>query len=60
MQEKRLTPLKAIREKCLDCSGQNASDVRYCAIKDCPLYQFRMGKNPNRKGIGDKHIGDKR
>jgi len=27
---KRLTPMKAIRAKCLDCSAGNAAEVRYC------------------------------
>ena len=51
MKDRHITPLKAIRQKCLDCSG-GRSNVRNCAAIDCPLYQFRMGKNPNRAGIG--------
>ena len=46
------TPIKAIRAKCLDCSGGHPSEVKNCVILDCSLYPFRMGKNPNRKGIG--------
>ena len=49
-----LTPLKAITLKCLDCSCGSADEVRKCPVKDCPLYYFRSGKNPNRKGIGNK------
>ena len=48
-----LTPLKAIRKKCLDCSGHSQKEVRECVIPGCPLYPYRMGKNPARKGIGD-------
>lgn len=44
------SPLKAIRAKCLDCSGDYINEVRECPITDCPLYPFRMGKNPFRKG----------
>ena len=40
------TPLKAIREKCLDCCGHQYSEVRGCHITDCPLWIYRMGKNP--------------
>jgi hypothetical protein len=40
------TPLKSIREKCLDCCGHQYSEVRECHITDCPLWSFRMGKNP--------------
>lgn len=51
---KRLTPIKAIRAKCLDCSGFQPSEVRRCEIEDCPLFPYRFGKNPNRKGIGNQ------
>ena len=50
---KRLTPLKAIRAKCLDCSGGQPSEVRECPDTECSLYPYRFGKNPNRKGIGN-------
>jgi hypothetical protein len=45
---RRQTPLKAIRLKCLDCSGDSTKEVRLCPIKDCPIYMYRMGRNPNR------------
>lgn len=48
---KRLSPVKAIKIKCLDCSGGVKKEVRECIIMDCPLYLFRLGKNPNRKGL---------
>lgn len=48
---KRLSPVKAIKIKCLDCSGGVKKEVRECIIQDCPLYTFRLGKNPNRKGL---------
>lgn len=41
-----LTPIKAIRAKCLDCVGGGWSDVKYCHVIDCPLYPYRMGKRP--------------
>jgi hypothetical protein len=47
-----LTPLKAIREKCLECSAGSYKEVELCPIEDCALYMFRFGKNPNRKGKG--------
>lgn len=47
-----LTPLKAIRAKCLDCMCDQLAEVRQCPCEDCPLYPFRMGHNPNRKGVG--------
>ncbi len=51
--ERRLTPLKAIRAKCLDCAGGSCKEVRLCPNADCPLHFFRAGKNPNRAGIGN-------
>ena len=44
-----LSPLKAIRAWCLECSCGVRAEVRNCTMLDCPLYPFRMGKNPNRK-----------
>jgi len=41
LKTKELTPLKAIRAKCLDCSGGNAQEVRKCPVKTCPLWPFR-------------------
>ncbi len=50
--KKNLTPLKAIRAKCLECSGHHPKEVRFCTNTDCPLYFFRLGTNPNRRGVG--------
>lgn len=46
---KTLTAIKAIRAKCLDCSGGSSQEVKLCVIPECPLYPFRLGKNPNIK-----------
>jgi hypothetical protein len=56
-----LSPLKAIRAKCLDCCAEQPSEVRLCPSENCPLWPYRMGHNPNRKGIGgfkEKEIAD--
>lgn len=47
--------LKIIRAKCLDsCAGQ-PSEVRLCQITDCPLWPYRMGKNPfHRRSMTDE------
>lgn len=50
------TPLKAIRLNCLACCCQQPVEVKLCVIPDCPLYPFRLGKNPNRKGIGGRDM----
>lgn len=52
-----MTPLKAIRAKCLDCMCGQITEVRYCPCEDCALYEYRMGHNPARKGLGGKFKG---
>jgi len=42
---KHVTPMKAIRLKCLDCS-ETSLEVKLCPIKDCPLWPYRLGKRP--------------
>jgi hypothetical protein len=42
-------PLKALRERCLDCCCGSASEVRKCVSVDCPSWPFRMSTNPFRK-----------
>jgi len=49
---KKLTPMKAIRAKCLDCMGGSHNEVKLCTSENCPLLIYRFGKNPSRKGIG--------
>lgn len=44
-----LTPIKAIRAKCLDCCCGQYKEVELCPCADCPLYPYRFGKNPNIK-----------
>ena len=57
--------VKTIRDKCIDCSDGELSNIKDCKFGKplpldkqdkpechpnnypCPLYQFRMGKNPN-------------
>ena len=46
---KRLTPVKAIRAKCLDCCCGQIVEVRECTIKSCSLYPYRMGKRPKKE-----------
>ncbi len=47
-----LTPLKAIRAACLHCCAGQAKEVRECHLDNCPLWPYRMGRNPKRAGIG--------
>lgn len=41
-------PVKAIREKCLDCCCWQEREVKYCTVTNCALFPFRMNKNPYR------------
>jgi len=47
--------LRAIRENCVDCVGGYPYLVKECELSRCPLYPYRMGKNPfsGRKGNPD-------
>jgi len=42
------SPLRAIRGQCLDCCGGSSEMVKTCTDPRCPLYPFRLGKNPYR------------
>ena len=46
MEEKRISALKAIRLKCLDCCCGSSYEVKLCTVAGCPLYPFREGHNP--------------
>ena len=51
-QPKKLkSPVKAIREFCIECMGGRDSEgyakrINECASADCALFEFRLGKNP--------------
>lgn len=42
----QLTPIKAIRAKCLDCCCGQYQEVRLCASETCSLHPYRLGKRP--------------
>lgn len=49
MPEQITNPVKAIRAFCMGCSGDSTAEVKNCPVEKCPLYPFRMGKNPYRQ-----------
>jgi hypothetical protein len=49
---KLFTPVRAIRANCLNCQGGRPSLVRKCQDTGCPFHIYRMGRNPQRAGIG--------
>ena len=47
MGHKTMSPVAAIRLKCLDCAG-SSDEVRRCIAVACPSWPFRTGRNPGR------------
>ena len=52
---KVLTPIKAIRAYCIECSGGMTKEVKLCPVENCPLYPYRMGKRPTVDTDIDSH-----
>jgi len=49
--KKHKQPVKAIREKCIECMGGRESNgyvkrISECVSENCPTYDFRFGKHP--------------
>ena len=44
-ETRSLSAGRAIRFKCLDCSGGSPPEVANCHITLCPLWPFRLGKS---------------
>lgn len=45
-KKKIRSPLTAVRSFCIDCMGGSMVGVRECTSCNCPLWPFRLGKNP--------------
>ena len=43
---KPISPVEAIRRKCLDCSGHQPAEVKLCEAVTCPIWPFRAGRHP--------------
>ena len=41
------TPVKAIREYCLECAGGNKQEVKACSMIKCLIWYYRMGHRPD-------------
>lgn len=52
----KLTPMRALRGKCLDCAGGLSKEVKICCIFDCPLWVYRFGKRP--ESVADPSLLD--
>jgi len=54
VREKTLTPIKAIRAKCMQCSNWQHSEVKKCPVTDCALWPYRFGKKPDQQGAKNR------
>lgn len=36
--------LRAVKAKCLECSGGNRKEVDTCNLSKCPLFLYRQGE----------------
>lgn len=48
-ESKKMSPLRAIKLRCIDCCGGSYSEVKVCPSVNCALYPFRTGRNPFRE-----------
>ena len=53
---KPMSPLKAIRTKCYDCSYFQLNEIRLCEAVNCALWPFRAGKHPWRADARKTHL----
>jgi hypothetical protein len=44
-----MSPLQALRARCVDCCGYQEKEVALCPAVECPSWPFRMGTDPWRK-----------
>ena len=45
-----VSPLQALRERCIDCCTGSKTEVAKCVAVTCPSWPFRTGHNPWRTG----------
>lgn len=49
-----LTPLEAVRRKCLWCCNGSTHEVALCPARACPSWAFRFGRKPTAEIIADQ------
>ena len=52
------SPIKSIRDKCLDCSSGSTKTIKYCTVYTCPLWKYRFGMRPEtaKNNYGKKYL----
>ena len=60
---KVMTPMKAIRAKCLDCCAGSLKAIKFCTCdgirsQACPLWPLRFGRRPYSvsKSLGKEYV----
>ena len=43
---KAMTPIRSIREACLDCCGYQRTEVKHCGAIACSLWPYRNNRRP--------------
>ena len=56
LEAKRRSPLKSIRQYCIECAGDNMAEVKRCHLADCPLHPYRMGKTGRTRQANPKAL----
>ena len=56
--ENAIPTLLSIKMHCQKCGEKKRIDATRCNVAECPVFSFRKGHNPNRKGIGNKGIAN--
>ena len=51
--DERIARKKAIRLKCLDCSGGIQAEVCRCPVTNCPLWPYRKGTEQRSTGTDE-------
>ncbi len=57
---KLLTPIKAMRAKCMDCTCNQPKEIRLCPLTTCALWPYRMGKRPEAGTVEETEIQERR
>ena len=51
-----VSPLAAIKRKCLDCSAGNVYEAQNCQCTGCAIYPFRFGRNPYGNELSEEEL----
>ena len=45
------SPLKAIRQNCIECMGESKIEVKHCQVTQCVLFPYRFGRKPTEEAF---------